>query len=176
MHVEHEAPDRHRRIAAIVNDVVPVLVAQLGDVHPERDQHVERVARRHRALGQRLAQVDRLFLRVALAQQFRLEQVEIAQLLVRAERGVVGDVVGGPDEIVIAEDQRPVTRMNDPRRDREILVAVGLSGSQVARAGHQELASFIGIGGMRRCSGRTRGNRVPHIGEYAAKTNAIWAH
>jgi len=26
--------------------------------------------------------------------------------------------------------------MNDPRRDRKILVTVGLSGSQVARAGH----------------------------------------
>jgi hypothetical protein len=31
--------------------------------------------------------------------------------------------------------------MNDPRRDRKILVAVGFSGSQVARAGHQELAT-----------------------------------
>jgi hypothetical protein len=43
--------------------------------------------------------------------------------------------------------------MNDPRRDRKILVAVGLSGSQVARAGHQELATSIEIGGMRRCFG-----------------------
>jgi hypothetical protein len=36
-----------------------------------------------------------------------------------------------------------MTRMNDPRRDWKILVAVGLSGSQFARAGHQELATFI---------------------------------
>ena len=77
VHVEHEAADRHRRVAAIVNDVVPVLVAQLGHVHPERDQHVERVARRHPALGQRVAQADRFRLAVALAEQFRLEQVEL---------------------------------------------------------------------------------------------------
>jgi hypothetical protein len=157
-----------------MNDVVPVLVAQLGDVHPERDQHVERVARRHRALGQSAAQADRLRLGVALAQQFRLEQVEIAQLLVRAERRVIGDVVGRPDEIIEAQDQRPVTRMNDPRRDRKILVAVGLSGSQVARAGHQELATSMELAASADAR-RTRGDRVPHIGEYAAKTNAIWA-
>ena len=138
MDVEHEAADRHRRVAAIVDHVVPVLVAQLGDVHPERDQHVERVARRHRALGQRVAQIDRLLLGVALAEQFRFEQIEKAELFVGRKRRVIGDVVGGPDEIVEAEDQRPVTRMNDPRRDRKILVAVGLSGSQFARAGHQE--------------------------------------
>jgi hypothetical protein len=41
--------------------------------------------------------------------------------------------------------------MNDPRRDRKILVAVGLSGSQVARARHLELATFVWFGGMRRC-------------------------
>ena len=105
--VEHEAPDRHRRIAAIMNDVVPILVTQLGDVHPERDQHVERMARRHRALGQRAAQIDRFLLRVALAQQLRFEQVEIAKLFVRAERRVVGDVVGGPDEIVERSGSAP---------------------------------------------------------------------
>ena len=74
--VEHEAADRHRRIAAIVDHLVPVLVAKLGDVHPEGDQHIERVARRHRALGQRVAQTDGLRLAVALAEQFRFEQIE----------------------------------------------------------------------------------------------------
>jgi hypothetical protein len=54
---------------------------------------------------------------------------------------MIGDIVGGPDEIVEAENQRAVTRMDDPRRDRKILVAVGLAGSQVARTGHQELAT-----------------------------------
>jgi hypothetical protein len=57
-----------------------------------------------------------------------------------------------------------VPRMNDPRRDRKILVAVGLSGSQVARAGHQELATFVWIGGMRRCSAHARRSRAPYRG------------
>ena len=174
MHVEHEAPDRHRRVAAIMDDFVPVLVTKFGDVHPERDQDIERMARRHRALGQRVAQINRFFLGVAVAEQFRLEQVEIAKLVVGAQRRMIGNVVGGPHEIVERQDQRPVTRMNDPRRDRKILVAVGLSGSQIARAGHQELATFIWAWRIRRCSAHAR-DRVPHIGEYAAKTNAISA-
>jgi hypothetical protein len=36
-----------------------------------------------------------------------------------------------------------VARMNDPRRDRKVLVAVSLAGSQFARACHQELATFV---------------------------------
>ncbi len=175
MDVEHEAADRHRRIAAVVNHVVPVLVTQLGDVHPERDQHVERVAWRHGALGQRVAQADSLFLGIALAQQFRLEQIEITELLVGRERRMVGDIVGSPDEVVERQNQRAVPRMNDPRRDRKILVAVGLSRSQVARAGHQKLATFVWFGGMHRRAAHAMGSR-PHIGEYAAKTNAIWAY
>ena len=63
---------------------VPVLVAKLGHVHPESDQHIERVARRHRTLRQRTPQIDRLGLAVALAQQFGLEQIEKAELLVAA--------------------------------------------------------------------------------------------
>ena len=83
-----------------MDDLVPVLVAQLGHVHPERDEHVERVARRHAAFGQRVPQADGLGLGIAPAEQFRLEQVEISELLVRRQRRVVGDVVGGADEIV----------------------------------------------------------------------------
>ncbi len=140
MDVEHEAADRHRRIAAIMNDLVPILVAQLGHVHAERDQHVERMTRRHAAFGERAAQADGLGLGVALAEQLRLEQVEIGKLLVGRERCVVGDVVGGADEVVIRQDQGAMTRMNDPGRDGKILVAVTLTGSQFARRGHRGLA------------------------------------
>ena len=79
-----------------------------------------------------------------------LEQIEIAELLVRRQRGMIGDIVSGADEIVEGEDQSPVTRMNDPRRDRKILVAVGLSGSQFARAGHQQRATFVSAWRTRR--------------------------
>ena len=174
--VEHEASDRHRRIAAIMDHFVPVLVAKLGHVHPERDQDIERMARRHRTLRQRAPQIDGLGLAVALAQQFGFEQIEIGELVAaRASVGMIGDVVGGPDEIVERQDQRPVARMNDPRRDRKVLVAVSLAGSQFARGGHQELATFVWArwlrmpGAIRACGW----DREPHIGEYDAKTNAI---
>jgi hypothetical protein len=55
---------------------------------------------------------------------------------------MIGDIVGGSDKIVERKYQRPVAWMNDPRRDRKVLVAVALAGSQFARAGHQELATF----------------------------------
>ena len=80
MDVEHEPSDRHRRVAAIMNHLVPVLVAKLGHVHPERDQDVEGVARRHRTFRQRAPQVDRLRLGVAFAEQFGFEQIEKASL------------------------------------------------------------------------------------------------
>jgi hypothetical protein len=41
---------------------------------------------------------------------------------------MIGDIVGRSDEIVERENERPVPRMNDPGRDRKILVAVGLAG------------------------------------------------
>ena len=103
------------------------------------------MTRRHATFSERLPELDRLGLAVALAQQFGFEQIEIAQLFARIERCVIGDVVGGPDEIVECENQRPVAPMNDPGRDGKILVAVGLAGSQFARGGHRELATSVGV-------------------------------
>ena len=172
MDVEHEPADRHRRIAAIVDHFVPVFITKLGDIHPERGQNIERVARRHRTLRQRAAQLDGFGLAVAPAQQFGFEQIEIVELFARTERRVIGDIVGGPDEIVEAQDQRPVTRMNDPGRDREILVTVRLAGSQFARDGHQELATLVWVNGDSPLSAHAMAAK-PHIREYDTKTNAI---
>jgi hypothetical protein len=63
------------------------------------------VPRGHPALRQRAAQGDGFSLGITVAEQFRLEQVEIAKLLVRRQARVIGDVVGGADEIVIGQDQ-----------------------------------------------------------------------
>jgi len=114
VNVEHEAPDRHRRIAAIVNEFVPVGVAKLVDIHPERGQEVERMARRHRTFRQRLAEIDGFRLAVALAQQLGLEQIEMGELGARFERRVVGDIVCGPDKIVERRITRPMPRVDDP--------------------------------------------------------------
>jgi len=55
---------------------------------------------------------------------------------------MIGNVVGGSDEIVERENQRPMARVDYPRRDGKVLVAVGLAGSQFARGGHQEQVTF----------------------------------
>ncbi len=71
-----------------------------------------------------------------------------------------------------------MARVNDPRRDRKILVAVSLAGSQFARGGHQKTC-YILLGfacpmllGFAMGS-RMRTDRMPHIGEYGTKTNAF---
>ena len=69
MHIEHEAADRHRRVAAIMNEIVPVRVAQLGHVHAERGEQILRVARRKPALGERVAQPHGFAIVAALAEQ-----------------------------------------------------------------------------------------------------------
>jgi hypothetical protein len=49
---------------------------------------------------------------------------------------MIRNVIGGSDEIIERKDERPMPRMDDPRRDRKILVAVTLAGSPFARVGH----------------------------------------
>ncbi len=114
MDVEHEASDRHRRITAVMDELVPVRVAKLGDVHLERGQEIERVTRRHCTVRERLPERHGFRLAVSLAEQFGLEQIEMGKLLVRTECRVVGDVVGGADKIVERHNHRPVARVEDP--------------------------------------------------------------
>src|SRR5262249_46746909 len=142
MDVQDKAADRHRRIAAIVDELVPSLVAEFGHIHPERRQQVQRMARRHAAFGKRATQADRFLLAVALAKQLSFEQVEIGKLVGRAKCCVIGDVVGGPDKVVERKNHSPVPRMDQKGGNREILVAVSLAGSQFARSSHRELATL----------------------------------
>ena len=139
MHIEHEAPDRHRRVAAIVDQVVPVAVAQLGRVHAERGKQVLGVARRKAVRRQRVAQPcgDRLALR--LAGEAVLQPIDERELLGRRQRRMIGDVVGDADEFVERQDGRAMARMNEPRGDREILVVMALAGTQIGSRRHRNL-------------------------------------
>ena len=60
VHVEHIASDRHRRISAIVDQIVPIRIAMLAGVQFERPEQIERVLRRQAALRQHVAQRRRL--------------------------------------------------------------------------------------------------------------------
>ena len=114
MHVEHEAADRHGGISAVRDQVVPVFVAQLGHVEPERSQQILRVARRQPALGQCGPQAHRLGIIVAIAEQVRFQPVELRELLIDRERRVVRDVVGDTHEFVEGENDAAMARVDQP--------------------------------------------------------------
>ena len=130
MHIEHETSDRHRRIGAVAHEIVPVAVAQLGGVEPERLEQILRMLRRHAALGQRAAQRHRFRAAVAGAEKVGLHAVEHFDFLRRRQRGMVGDVVGRAHEFVEGQNQRAVARLDQPRRDGKILVAVAFAGPE----------------------------------------------
>ena len=99
------------------------------------------MARRHVPLVQHRAQRVGLDDFVVLAEQARFQAVEQRELLVRLERGVVGHVVGDAHEFIERENGAAVARRDQPRRDREILVAVALAGAQCGwRAAHGPVA------------------------------------
>jgi hypothetical protein len=74
---------------------------------------------------------------VILAEQVRFQAIEEIQLLALAQRLMVGDIVGDPHEFIEGENGAAMARMDQPRRDREVLVPVPLAGAQCRRiVGH----------------------------------------
>ena len=104
MHIENEAPDRRRRIGAIIHQFGPIRVAMFDGIHPEGAQQIERMTRRELSPGESRAQRQRGFDGIALPGQCCLEKVEPGKLGVRRERRTVGDVVGAPGETVIGKN------------------------------------------------------------------------
>ena len=88
------------------------------------------MAGRQVTLAQHRPQRHRLPLLVVPAEQAGFEAIEEVELLALAQRGVVGDVVGDPHELVEGENGAAMARMDQPRRDRKVLVPVALAGAQ----------------------------------------------
>lgn len=128
MDVADEASDGHRRIAAIVDEIVPVAITQLRHVALEGDDQVARMLRIEAALATCVAQsaCDRR-IRFGLSHKPVIERVQEIELFLRAERGMIGDVVGGANEIIEGEDRRAMTRRDQKGGDGKIFVAMGLS-------------------------------------------------
>ena len=127
--VADETADRHRRERAIADQIVPIAIAQFGDVELERGEQVLRVLRRQIARGKLAAQAHRDRVAVVLAGEAGIEAIEQRQFFGRRQRRVVGDVVGGTDEIVERQDRPAMARSNEPGRHREILIPVALARS-----------------------------------------------
>ncbi len=129
VNVEHEAPDRRRRIGAIAHQIVPIRITLLDRVHTEGAQKIERVARGQTLVGrkdcaQRLRRLDRL----ALFEQRRLEGGQAVELFLRRQLTVVDDVVGAACELIIREDRAAVARGDKERGDWKILALMGFRG------------------------------------------------
>ena len=139
VHVEHEAADRHRRQRTITDQIVPVAIAQLGHIELESGEQILCVPRRQRALGERRAQTHRRHILAVLADEARAEPVEEPKLLFRRKRRMVGDVVGGANEIVECQNRAAMARMDEKRRDRKVLVPVSFSRAPVGRVGHARI-------------------------------------
>ena len=77
---------------------------------------------------------------VALAEQVLLEPVELRELLFGLERRVIRDVVGDAHEFVERQDDAAMARVDQPRRDRKVLVAMPLARTQFTRRGHGAFA------------------------------------
>src|SRR6266581_8178432 len=88
------------------------------------------MARGKLALAQGTLQHDGFWNVIMPAEETALQPIQQIELLLRRERGMVGDVVGDPHELVEGQNDAAMTRVDEPRRDREVLVAMALSGPQ----------------------------------------------
>ena len=89
------------------------------------------MARRQAALTQRFAQGGPPSRLVVIAEEGGFETIEMSELFLRPQGRVIGDVVGGAHEIIERQDDGAMARVDQPRRDRKVFIAVALAGPQV---------------------------------------------
>ena len=125
--VADKAADRHRGERAIRNEIVPVAIAQLGDIELECGNQVLRVLGRQGPRGERGAQAHGDGIVGIAAQESGLQTIEQRELLGRRQRRMVGNIVRRAHEIIERPDHLAMARMNEKGRDREIFVPVALA-------------------------------------------------
>src|SRR5262249_46054548 len=111
-------------------------LAALGTVNAKSSEKTWRMAGRQRPRGKRDAQTHRRNVLAVLADEAGAEAVEEIELLIRLERRMVGNIVGGSYEIVERQYRAAMARMNEKRRDRKVLVPVSFSRAPIGRVGH----------------------------------------
>ena len=140
MDVEHEATDRGRGITAVVHEVRPVGVAQLGNVATEGFEQIERMAIGEGAGLQDGSQRVRFRAGTGLAAQPGLHARELLQLFLGRRVGVIGDIVRGTHEAIERQDRRPQLRANQAGGDGKVFIPVALARREVGRARHRSPA------------------------------------
>ena len=136
MHVEHEATDRGRGIAAVVHELRPIGVAPLGDIATEGFQQVERMPVREAAGLQ--DGMQRLAFRIGagLAAQPGLHPRKLLELFLGRGLGMIRHVVRSPRETVEGQDRRPQLRPNQAGGNGEVFIPMALARSEIGGARH----------------------------------------
>ena len=126
-----------------MHDLVPVLVAQLCHVHAEGGEQVERMARRHAALGKCRTQADRFLLGVALAEQFGLEKVELLDAL---DADLTGSGDGSREAVALRKAL--AERRLSPEHARDLLKAFRLDATKKRYADWDDLIGYCAFSAM----------------------------
>src|SRR5260370_11375558 len=128
VNVEDKTANRHRRISAVFDQLVPSPVAQLGDIHAERREQILGVAWRQVPVFECSTQSLRHRFALDMAEKAGLKRVKMGKFLVRLERRMIGDVVSGADEFIEGQNGGAMLRFDQYGCDREILVPVTFAG------------------------------------------------
>jgi hypothetical protein len=112
VHVEHKAADRHCRTRTIVDQILPIGVAEFGCVLPECAQQILCVARGQTPAVQNRVQAQ-AFRLVAVAEQARFKTIQPYNFFGAVKLRMIRNVVGNADEFVKCQNDRPVTPLDE---------------------------------------------------------------
>src|SRR6185437_6353362 len=117
MHVENEASDRHRRIAAIVDQLGPRVVAGLRHILAKSPEKIERVLRGNARALQLPAKRQSVRSGIGLAEESVFERRKKCELCGLIEMRMNRSIVRGTREAIERKNGCAITGRNDPRRD-----------------------------------------------------------
>src|SRR5262245_17741241 len=101
------------------------------------------MTRRERARRKLYAQRDADRVGVAAAEQSRFQPIHQRQFFLRRQGRMIGYVIRSAHKFVEGKDRGAMTRMNEPRRDGEVLVAVSLARSGFGGGDHPDTFAWL---------------------------------
>jgi hypothetical protein len=122
MHIEDKPADGHCRARAIIDQIVPIGIPELGRVLTECTQQILRVACGQPSPVQNCAQRNSFRFVVVISEQAGLKTIEPRDFFGAFKLGMIGNIVRNADELIEREDDGAVLRFDQPGRDWEILV------------------------------------------------------
>ena len=131
MQIHQKATDRRRGMQAIIGQLRPVAVAQLGDVHHESLQQMTGVIDGNAGFRRAYSVVMREagdLIAIVIIQQRLIHRRQKAGFFFRRQVGIVGDIGGRPHTQIKAVNVRAQRGGNEPAGHGKILIVAGFSG------------------------------------------------